>query len=114
MNIRLLAVLTAATLLTVSSGCAPFRNFFFGRGARCGSCNQPTAIAAPCNQPMAQAYTTTQSCGCNPAGGGMPSASDNFGPAMTPHASNRYGWDKDGATIIHSEELPPGAVAPSQ
>lgn len=83
MNTRILSVLIAATLVTVSSGCGSMGNFFFGRGARCGLCNrnstpaiqpapvqpyvatpytQPPVQAAPMQQPVYQAPPPVYQC----------------------------------------------------
>ena len=35
---RIATVVAAATLLSLSGGCAGMKNFLFGRGARCGAC----------------------------------------------------------------------------
>lgn len=85
MNTRILAVMTAVTLLSLSSGCC-MKNFVFGRGARCGLCNKMSSVIprpqfgntmqAPCGQtpyvstpaygPAApQGVVTAPSCGCN-------------------------------------------------
>ncbi len=39
MNTRILTVLATAALLCTTVGCSGMRNFMFGRGARCGLCN---------------------------------------------------------------------------
>lgn len=63
MNKRIATIVMIAALVSTSGGCAPFRNFFFGRGAQCGLCTKlrapfqrvlPPAVAAPaapCQQP---------------------------------------------------------------
>ncbi|MEL6109732.1 MAG: hypothetical protein AAFU85_27290 [Planctomycetota bacterium] len=77
MNNRILLVVTTAAVLSTSTGCGVFRNFLFGRGARCGLCNRlsapaqqtaPAAIpAAPtCNTPTyVQPQQPQAHCGCN-------------------------------------------------
>ncbi len=79
MNNRFILVVMTAAVVTTTSGCTPFRNFFFGRGAECGLCNRlstplrrqaPPAAAQPtCNQPLAAQprYVPQPSVyGCNP------------------------------------------------
>jgi hypothetical protein len=64
MEKRIVTVVMIAALVSMSSGCAPFRNFFFGRGAQCGGfCDRvkapfqrilPRSVAPPpagCQQP---------------------------------------------------------------
>tara|TARA_R110002073_G_scaffold6540_9_gene38475 strand:- start:9289 stop:9867 length:579 start_codon:yes stop_codon:yes gene_type:complete len=58
MNTRFVSVVASVMLLLVSSGCGTLRQFWFGRGARCGLCNTTQSIlparpgllsqAAPC------------------------------------------------------------------
>ena len=60
MNTRFVSVVASVMLLLVSSGCGTLRQFWFGRGARCGLCNNTQSIlpgrpallpqAAPCLQ----------------------------------------------------------------
>ncbi len=64
---RNVSVVAVVLLLSTSSGCSGMKNFLFGRGARCGLCNQagapspllPTGLA-PYAPPTASA-----DCGCN-------------------------------------------------
>ncbi|GAA5505176.1 hypothetical protein [Novipirellula caenicola] len=85
MNTRFMSVIAAMTLLVVSSGCGTLRQFWFGRGARCGLCNRAQSIVpgnlsvmpqpAPCTQtpwvpvaPQPQvplAVAPTPGCECN-------------------------------------------------
>lgn len=80
MNKRILTVVMIAAVVSTSTGCTPFRNFFFGRGARCGLCTRLSApfrrqapVTAPaqptCNQPtcIQPQYTPLAAgCGCEP------------------------------------------------
>ena len=75
MKNRILTVVTIASLLSMFSGCGTMRNFFFGRGARCGICNtinQPRQPLFPRRQvpvPPASTYgpavQTQIAPGCN-------------------------------------------------
>ncbi|MEM6470375.1 MAG: hypothetical protein AAF802_12535 [Planctomycetota bacterium] len=95
MNKRLAMIVLSVTVLSISSGCAPFRNFFFGKGARCGLGSRisapfqrttPLATApAPCQapapvhvQPLHQPCAPAPQCGCGP-GVYQPT----YGPATT-------------------------------
>ncbi|QDV44926.1 hypothetical protein Enr13x_47970 [Stieleria neptunia] len=79
MNNRIILVAMTVAVVTTTSGCTPFRNFFFGRGANCGLCTRlstplrrqaPLAAAQPtCNQPLAAQPRYTPPAagyGCNP------------------------------------------------
>ena len=85
MNTRIFSVIAILTLMTFSSGCSGVRNFLFGRGARCGSCNliprfgntmqapSPTSVpyvqtpqCPPCPTVQSQPCVTAPShCGCS-------------------------------------------------
>ncbi|WP_236622420.1 hypothetical protein [Novipirellula maiorica] len=85
MNTRFMSVVAAMTLLLVSSGCGTLKQFWFGRGARCGLCNRTQSVLpgnlgvlpqpAPCTQtpyapvaPQPQvplAVAPTPGCECN-------------------------------------------------
>ena len=75
MNKRIITVVMTAAVVATTSGCAPFRNFFFGRGAGCGLCNRlsmpgkggcrkNTPAPAPCYAPV---NTAPPACGNTPA-----------------------------------------------
>jgi len=57
MNMRIVAVVMTAALVTTSTGCGRMQNFLFGRGARCGLCNRmapppaPAMTQPPCGNP---------------------------------------------------------------
>lgn len=87
MNRRLALIILPLTVMLVSSGCAPFRNFFFGQGARCGMGSRisapfqkrgPVAAPAPCQSP-APTYVQplSQPCGPHPC---APQAPCGCGP----------------------------------
>ncbi|MEO1528273.1 MAG: hypothetical protein AAFX06_22860 [Planctomycetota bacterium] len=90
MNNRILTIVMTAVLLSTSTGCGVFRNFLFGRGARCGLCNRlsapaqklaPAAVpAAPaCNTPTyVQPQVPQASCGCQPDPCGQTHAYDPY------------------------------------
>ncbi len=115
MNTRICAVVATVTLLTLTSGCSGMRNFLFGRGARCGMCNQPSGPApaadcgsygpqAPANQNFAAPGNA--GCGCNNGGmyagqignggygsaysGGCGCGGINSGYATDPYQTNEY------------------------
>ena len=80
MNARICSVVLAVTLLTTSTGCSGIRNFLFGRGARCGLCNQTETAPAydttcqpcvpMCNNVVAVPGCVSDVCGtCGPAYG---------------------------------------------
>ena len=83
---RIVTVVAAATLLSLSGGCAGMKNFLFGRGARCGACTglanirpqfgntmQVPYSAPTCQTPQYQppvfqrgaAIAPQAPCGCN-------------------------------------------------
>jgi len=62
MNIRFIALVATATLLSTSSGCSGMRNFLFGQGARCGLCQKLTAPFTP----AAPEYAPQAPCGTTP------------------------------------------------
>ena len=105
MNKRIMMVVVAATLVSTAGGCTPFRNFFFGRGAKCGLCTRIRApfkrdvpVTAPpatgCNQPACsqpvynqpQYVPASPGCGCNSS------------PCQSP-CSSGYGYDPYGEVI---------------
>ncbi len=138
MNKRILLVVMTAAVVTTSTGCTPFRNFFFGRGAKCGMgpniaapFRQRTAVAppvAPCN-PCQNAYaapaTVTSACPCDPYSGtvvdeyGQPVYGGNWDPrSSADYQSNYMGYsdmgaqfDRDGARIIYEDPMPADARA---
>ncbi len=55
MKTRILTVVTSVTLLCLTSGCGCLRQFWFGRGARCG----PRCAPAPANVYPAPVYPPT-------------------------------------------------------
>ncbi len=79
MDKRIVTVVMIAALVSLSSGCAPFRNFFFGRGAECGLCDRvkapfqrilPRSVAPPpasCPQPT---HAQPPHAPANPCGAG--------------------------------------------
>ncbi len=68
MNKRILMVVATATLLTTSTGCTPFKNFFFGRGAKCGLCNRMSAPFKRNEPVVAPPPCSTAPCGPAPCG----------------------------------------------
>ena len=94
MNKRIATIVMIAALVSTAGGCAPFRNFFFGRGAQCGLCNKlrapfqrvlPQAVAppvTPCQQPayvQPPCVTAPPPCGApNPCATGS-----TYGPAVS-------------------------------
>ena len=80
MNKRILMIVMVATLVSTSGGCAPFRNFFFGRGAQCGLC---TKLRAPFQRtaPVAAAPAPT----CNPPAYAQPQCGPAPGYAYNPN-----------------------------
>ncbi|TWU24202.1 hypothetical protein Pla52o_21280 [Novipirellula galeiformis] len=83
MNTRYLSVVASVTLLVVSSGCGNLKQFWFGRGARCGLCNTisgimpgrpgclsqaPSCNAAPYTAPPVAAAPPA-GCTCSPYAG---------------------------------------------
>jgi len=124
MNKRMMTVLMAGLLVTTVSGCGRMRNFLFGRGARCGLCNQvslppnpllPRAVpAAPqCNQPtyvqpqygQPQAAPAPGPCSCSPA-----PCNNACGSGYAPNA---YGTDSYGPGVCGSG-VGQGTVMPGQ
>ena len=77
MNNRILLVVMTAALLTTSTGCGVFRNFLFGRGAKCGLCNRLQAPGSedwPGSRAGGSRVQHSDLCqplanrGCNPCG----------------------------------------------
>lgn len=113
MNNRILMVLLASIVVTTLSGCCgPFRNFFFGRGARCGACNQPPApmpggatLPAPaqprCNLPSLfhGRHQPDAGCGCNSGDCQTPQVVDSCGSGCGTTTSG-YGSDPYSTTVI--------------
>lgn len=95
MNKRILMIVMVAGLVSTTGGCTPFRDFFFGRGAKCGLCTkirapfQPVAPAVvqpvpPCNAPV---------YGCQPdpcAVGGVYAPAPNAGTCNSCYGSDPY------------------------
>jgi len=100
MNTRFILVVMTAFVVTTTSGCTPFRNFFFGRGARCGLCSRlstPLRRQAPlaaraqptCNQPnYAQPQYRPLASGCNTNPGSLAYAP--AGQAISGYPSDPY------------------------
>ncbi|QDT06655.1 hypothetical protein K227x_50710 [Rubripirellula lacrimiformis] len=82
MNQRIATIMTAATLLMVSSGCGTIRNFMFGRGAQCGLCNK-LGSCLPCGRfgNMAPAAAPCQSAPL-----AAPAYAPTYAPAYAPAA----------------------------
>ena len=90
MNNRIFLVVMTIAVLSTSTGCGVFRNFLFGRGAKCGLCNRlkapaqklgPAAVpAAPtCNTPTyVQPQVPQAHCGCNPNPCGQAATCDPY------------------------------------
>ncbi len=74
MKTRIITVVASVTLLCLTSGCGVMRQFWFGRGARCGP-NAPRYApvgqpATPCRSPLCQqpaAVMPQAGCGCETA-----------------------------------------------
>lgn len=105
MNNRILLVVTTAAVLSTSTGCGVFRNFLFGRGARCGLCNRlsapaqkaaPVAVpAAPtCNTPTYVQPQPQAHCGCNNYTAANP---------CDPYLNQGYGYGAVGSGAILSD-----------
>lgn len=132
MNKRILMVVLTAAVVTTTSGCTPFRNFFFGRGAKCGLCNRLQApfqrhapvAAAPqptCNQPtyVQPGYAAPAAdCGCNPGSYMAPQASNTCGSGCGSVTSG-YGPDPyagvvgNGVTIDNGQSYYNGTWVPA-
>ena len=73
MKTRIMTVVASVTLLCLTSGCGVMRQFWFGRGARCGPHAPkyvPVAPPAPCHAPIRQqpvAAVPQAGCGCETA-----------------------------------------------
>jgi len=83
MNIR--NVWFSLLLLTTvcSTGCSGMRNFFFGRGARCGLCSR-LGTAGQALNPLAPSPTTRAPCGAAPYAPAAPyAAAPAYAPAPT-------------------------------
>ncbi|TWU60831.1 hypothetical protein Poly51_11120 [Rubripirellula tenax] len=118
MNSRIATMMTAVTLIVISTGCGATRNFLFGRGAQCGLCTKlgsclpkpqfgnmmpaPCAsglcgsapVAAPAYAPAFQApqgVATAPSCGCQSyAGTSYPSDAYSSGTCGCGNAYDSY------------------------
>ncbi|MEO1614258.1 MAG: hypothetical protein AAFV88_00325 [Planctomycetota bacterium] len=115
MNKRLVMVLLSMTVITTSSGCAPFRNFFFGRGAKCGLCTRITApfqksaplaapAAAPCQtptyvQPLPQPCAPAPQCGCGPG------TYQGYGPAVPGTTGSMYAPDPYMNNVVPNQPI---------
>ncbi|WP_233148497.1 hypothetical protein [Rhodopirellula sp. MGV] len=53
-------IVLAVLVMTSATGCTPFRDFFFGRGAQCGLC---TKVAAPFRRTAPVAVAPAPTCG---------------------------------------------------
>lgn len=105
MNNRLILTVMTAAVVTTTSGCAPFRNFFFGRGARCGLCTrlsaplrrqvaplataQPTCNQPACVQPQYAPLAAGSGCYSDPCATGY-APSVNYGQTTSAYPSDPY------------------------
>lgn len=70
MKTRIITMVATLTLLSLTSGCGVLRQFWFGRGARCGVKALHNAPAADCGcGPAAPAYAAEPVCGNEPVCG---------------------------------------------
>ncbi len=119
MEKRIVTVVMIAAFVSTSSGCAPFRNFFFGRGAQCGLCDRvkapfqrilPRSVAPPaagCQQPtyVQPRHAPAPCAPTNPCATGTPYGPPTAGAAGTGCNDPYIGNGVYGAPVVEGQPI---------